>query len=54
VETEVGDIKGVTSVEADMSLRQARISFEPPATEDEIRSVLLEINYPAENESSKE
>ncbi len=47
VKTEVSDINGVTSVEADISLKQAIISFEPPATEEEIKSLLVEINYPA-------
>lgn len=49
VKTEVGDINGVTSVEADMSSKQATISFGPPATEEEIKSLLVEINYPAAN-----
>lgn len=47
VKTEVSDINGVTSVEADVSLKQATISFEPPATEEGIKSLLVEINYPA-------
>ena len=47
VKTEVSEINGVSSVEADISLKQATISFEPPATEVEIKSLLEEINYPA-------
>jgi len=47
VKTEVSDIAGVISVEADVSLKQAIISFELPATEEEIKSMLSEINYPA-------
>jgi len=49
VKTEVSDIDGVTSVEADVTLKQAIISFEPPASEEEIKTLLADINYPAVN-----
>ena len=48
VTTEISEINGVISVEADAGMKQAVIQFEPPATEDEIKSTLVEINYPAE------
>ncbi|MCJ7623373.1 MAG: heavy-metal-associated domain-containing protein [Anaerolineaceae bacterium] len=48
ITTEVGDIPGVTSVEASAETNSAKITFGPPATEDQILNLLTEINYPAE------
>jgi len=48
VKSEVSELPGVTSVEAEISTKQATITFEPPATEEIIKSLLEEINYPAE------
>lgn len=49
IQMEVGEIAGVTSVSADQESRQATITFEPPATEEGIKALLSEINYPVEN-----
>ena len=49
VKTEIGEINGVISVEADADSKQATVTFNPPATEEEIKSLLTEINYPPEN-----
>lgn len=46
IKMEVGDLAGVISVEADPMNKQATITFEPPATEDQIKTLLAEINYP--------
>ncbi|HQE92584.1 MAG TPA: heavy-metal-associated domain-containing protein [Anaerolineae bacterium] len=46
IKTEVGDMTGIWSVEADVQTKQATISFEAPATEEAIKSLLAEINYP--------
>ena len=46
VTMEVSDLDGVKSVEADVFAKSATIIFEPPATEDGIKSLLAEINYP--------
>ncbi len=46
IKTEVGDLKGVWSVEADVQTKQATIAFEAPASEKAIKSLLAEINYP--------
>jgi copper ion binding protein len=46
IELEVGELDGVKSVKADMMARKVEVSFEPPATEDQIKSLLAEINYP--------
>jgi copper chaperone CopZ len=43
---EVGDLQGVSSVVASQADMTATITFEPPATEDQIKSLLSEINYP--------
>ncbi|MFC2053117.1 heavy-metal-associated domain-containing protein [Chloroflexota bacterium] len=46
IKNEVGELPGVISVEADPASKQATISFEDPATEDRIKALLIEINYP--------
>ena len=46
IKSEVAEIAGVKSVEADMEKKQATISFDPPATEAEIKALLASINYP--------
>ena len=47
VKSEIAEMPGVISVDAEISTKQATITFEPPATEDKIKSLLEEINYPA-------
>jgi copper chaperone CopZ len=47
--TEVSELAGVKSVEADPGTKQATILFEAPATEAAIMKLLAEINYPAKN-----
>jgi copper chaperone CopZ len=49
IKTEVSDLAGVKSVDANADTRQATIVFEAPATEAAIKSLLAEINYPATN-----
>lgn len=49
IKSEVSELPGVTSVEADSVTKQATIVFGPPATEDKIKALLAEINYPAVN-----
>lgn len=46
IQSEVSDLQGVKSVVADMAKKEATISFEPPATEEKIKGLLAEINYP--------
>lgn len=46
IQTELGDLEGVKSVQANQETRTAVITFEPPATETKIKAVLSEINYP--------
>ncbi len=46
IQTEVADIEGVQSVKADEATKMVEVAFDAPADEDEIKSVLAEINYP--------
>jgi copper chaperone len=48
IETEVGELQGVQSVKADLNTKKVEITFDTPANEDNIKSLLTEINYPAE------
>jgi len=49
VEMEIAELEGVESVNADLESREASITFEAPATENKIKSLLKEINYPVAN-----
>jgi len=46
IQSEIGDLAGVISVNADREKRTATITFEPPASEEQIQALLVEINYP--------
>jgi copper chaperone len=46
IQTEVADVKGVSSVKADESTKRVEIVFDAPATEEKLKTVLAEINYP--------
>jgi copper chaperone len=46
IQSEVGEIAGVKSVIASVETKKATISFEPPATEEQIMSLLKSIDYP--------
>lgn len=48
IETEVGELKGVQSVKAEIDTKKVVITFDAPATEKVIKDLLAEINYPAE------
>jgi len=48
IETEVGELQGVQSVKAEIDTKKVVISFDAPASEDAIKALLAEINYPAE------
>jgi len=49
IQTEVGEMEGVRSVVADIERKIATIIYEPPATEEGIKSLLASINYPIAN-----
>lgn len=48
IEMEVGELQGVKSVKADQATKKVEISFEAPASEEKIKALLAEIDYPAE------
>jgi copper chaperone len=46
IKTELEDIQGVTKVEDTIGTRLITVEWAPPATLDEIKAVLKEINFP--------
>lgn len=46
IKSEVSELPGVKAVDADQTSQKATITFEPPATEEMIKALLAEINYP--------
>jgi copper chaperone len=48
IEMEVGELKGVQSVKAEQDSKKVTITFDEPASEEKIKTLLAEINYPAE------
>ena len=46
IQMEVADLAGVPSVKADQASRVVEVTFDNPATEDGIKALLAEINYP--------
>jgi copper chaperone CopZ len=46
IQTELGELDGVTGVWADQNSRLVEVEFGLPATEEQIKSLLSEINYP--------
>jgi len=49
IQTEVAELAGVQRVIADQEAKTATITFDLPATEEAIKALLAEINYPAES-----
>ena len=49
IKTEVADLEGVKSVDANPTTKQAVITFDSPATEEKIVELLKEINYAPQN-----
>ena len=46
IQAEVADVKGVKSVKADLDTKEVEIVFDAPANEEQIKSLLAEIDYP--------
>ena len=46
IQTEVGELAGVTAVSADVDTKQVTVSWEQPATWATIKNLLEEIGYP--------
>ncbi|HAL17624.1 MAG TPA: heavy metal transporter [Anaerolineaceae bacterium] len=48
IKMEVSDLAGVQNVSADMETKKVVVTFDAPASEEKIESLLAEINYPAQ------
>ena len=46
IQNEVADLAGVKRVQADQTTRMVTVEWEDPATWEQIRDLLVEINYP--------
>lgn len=46
IKTELSDLAGVSSVNAEVDTKKVTIQFDAPATEQKIKELLAEINYP--------
>jgi copper chaperone len=49
INMELSELEGVSNVDADLNSKMVTVEFEAPATEQELRDTLAEINYPAES-----
>jgi copper chaperone CopZ len=47
IKNELSDLKGITSVDGNPETKTITVDFEAPATLDQIKATLEEINYPA-------
>lgn len=47
VKMELSELEGVQSVEADLASKQVVVNFSEPASDEKIKDLLAEINYPA-------
>lgn len=48
IEMEVGELQGVQIVKADLDTKKVQITFDAPANEEKIKTLLAEIEYPVE------
>ncbi len=46
IKNEVGELAGVSAVQADQASKMVTVEWGDPATWEQIRSLLVEINYP--------
>lgn len=46
IQNEVGELTGIQSVRADAASKKVEIVFDAPASEDKIKTLLAQINYP--------
>ncbi len=46
IQTELAELAGVRRVEVDQAEKRVAVDFEPPATDEGIRQLLGEIDYP--------
>ncbi len=48
IKMELGDTNGVKTIEVDIDSKLVTVQYEAPASEEAIRKLLTDINYPAE------
>lgn len=48
IKMELSDLEGVQTVSADMNTKQVEVTYDAPASEEKIETLLAEINYPAQ------
>jgi copper ion binding protein len=48
IQTEISDLKGVQTVNADLDSKKVIVHFDAPATAEEIENLMAEINYPVQ------
>jgi len=48
IEMEVSELESVKSVKADINMKKVEITFDAPASEEKIKALLSEIDYPVE------
>jgi copper chaperone len=48
IQNELSETEGVISVSGDAGAKKITVEWKPPVIEDQIRSILKDINYPAE------
>lgn len=49
IQSELSELQGVKAVTANQDSKTATVIFEVPATEESIKALLAEINYPVAN-----
>lgn len=47
IKREIGELKGVSTVEGDHTSKNVTVKWDPPADWDQIKATLAEIGYPA-------
>lgn len=49
IKMELSELPGIKSIEVDVDKKEINATYEQPATEQKIRDLLIEINYPPEH-----
>lgn len=47
IKNELGELAGIASVEGDPSMKTVTVEWDAPASLEQIKATLIEINYPA-------
>ena len=46
IQVELADVEGVKAVKADLATKKVEVAFDAPASEETIKALLAEIEYP--------